>query len=246
MKTACEKTSPTQKGPKQPQRKRCPACGSHFSTTSTRKWCRTCLPPIGQVGRGAYHRLWSRLSGGQNASASKAWRDRTGYNERYNESRRKGRTNCHRCGTEVSLRSGAAGGIRYCPACRLQRQRELRAEHAGHIALKRGARAAELLSVLALCERDAWICHVCRGRINPERWDDPKWGPALDRLIPISDIEDHSLDELGLAHRGCTRRKAKDEKEMAVMFGLLLSGHLSRATGAVLSPSGPSEGQTLD
>lgn len=62
------------------------------------------------------------------------------------------------------------------------------------------------LSLAHLCVRDNWICHICFKPIAKGN-KDPRWGPSLDHIIPLSKGGDHTWKNAQLAHRSCNSSK---------------------------------------
>ena len=71
----------------------CQACGGTFEQSGDgrpRRWCRTCAPPIGEVGANAYMKAWYALTnGGQNV-------------DKHGRDTRRGQRRCRPIGAEIA------------------------------------------------------------------------------------------------------------------------------------------------
>lgn len=72
-------------------------------------------------------------------------------------------------------------------------------------ARKQGAAVVEKISLAALYERDAGVCHICKKKVA---WRDK----SMDHLVPLSKGGDHSWVNVALAHRVCNSRRGVDRR----------------------------------
>jgi 5-methylcytosine-specific restriction endonuclease McrA len=56
--------------------------------------------------------------------------------------------------------------------------------------------------------RDGWICHLCKGPVDPDlRGKNSRRAPSLDHIIPRSEGGSNHYENLALAHRSCNSRR---------------------------------------
>lgn len=80
---------------------------------------------------------------------------------------------------------------------------------------QKGATQVELVSHIAVAERDGWRCAICHGRVTREDW-------SLDHVVPLSKGGAHTYANVVLAHQRCnTRRGAGRLPVQAPLFATL-------------------------
>lgn len=127
---------------------------------------------------------------------------------------------CCRCGVPTG---GRGRGRRRCEDCDMAYKRDARkawhASPAGEAArhrlraLRRSSIediSADLITIRALADRDAWMCHLCgdpvrnvRHRRGMPRMD----GPTIDHVVPLARGGAHTWDNVALAHFICNSRR---------------------------------------
>jgi 5-methylcytosine-specific restriction endonuclease McrA len=77
-----------------------------------------------------------------------------------------------------------------------------------HEAAKRAARLGVeigdlVVELIAVAERDGWVCHICRRKVDPKRKAPDPMAASIDHLIPLSKGGPDSMVNVALAHRRC-------------------------------------------
>lgn len=71
----------------------------------------------------------------------------------------------------------------------------------------RGAQVLERFSLEEIAERDGWVCHLCRKKVNRALKHPHKASAAVDHLVPLAEGGDHTRANVALAHLLCNSRK---------------------------------------
>lgn len=73
-------------------------------------------------------------------------------------------------------------------------------------ALKHSA-AVEKVNPFEVYERDAWICHICKKAVDPQRRFPDPLAASLDHIVPLAKGGEHSYGNCATAHLSCNCRK---------------------------------------
>lgn len=60
---------------------------------------------------------------------------------------------------------------------------------------------------LAVAERDAWVCHLCSGPVDPTVSRRDPLGGTVDHLVPVSRGGGDEASNVALAHRRCNVKR---------------------------------------
>lgn len=77
----------------------------------------------------------------------------------------------------------------------------------------------EEFDVLAVFERDGWLCRVCGGRVPPRITYDGPLSPSIDHIVPVSAGGDHTYENTALTHQSCNgavKRERPLERAQAI------------------------------
>jgi len=78
-------------------------------------------------------------------------------------------------------------------------------------ACRRRARERDVLvlpySDQVICERDGWVCQLCRGPVDPRLPRTHRDGATIDHIVPISLGGADAPGNVQLAHMGCNASK---------------------------------------
>ena len=90
----------------------------------------------------------------------------------------------------------------------------------------------EYISLLAVAERDGWLCGICGG-VVPQGWgeNNRKPMPSLDHVIPIYHGGPHLYGNVQLAHFFCNLSKGSGKREPHRPQALSLASFTEAARG---------------
>lgn len=80
------------------------------------------------------------------------------------------------------------------------------AKRSGKHRRRTAERVGDNITIVALGERDGWICHLCGKPITKRRGGDAT-SPSIDHLVPISDHGAHEWANVAIAHKVCNSRR---------------------------------------
>lgn len=66
---------------------------------------------------------------------------------------------------------------------------------------------AEQINVLAVFERDNWVCQICGEDVDPTVEHPDPLSKSLDHIVPLSQGGGHTWDNVQLAHLVCNMSK---------------------------------------
>jgi len=104
---------------------------------------------------------------------------------------------CRRCASPFVASVG--GRRKWCSvSC------ERRAAGSHRNAIKRaGRKGGDVFTLREIAERDAWLCHLCGGKVHDRPWNARPTDATLDHLIPVSAGGEHTRVNVRLAHNRC-------------------------------------------
>lgn len=125
---------------------------------------------------------------------------------------------CPECGVEFP--AGTLGRPRLYCTVRCTSQASARTYRHRRRASQRGG---EKFTLWELCERDAWICHLCGEMVDDSDesggWNPfGNWAPSMDHIVPVSKGGAHRLDNVRLAHRWCNSVRGDGSRDLEGLF----------------------------
>lgn len=122
---------------------------------------------------------------------------------------------CTDCGAQTS-RHPVSFGV-FCEGCSLHRRR---ARQRRSDTRRRGVRKPKNRATIPMLgERDKWICHLCKKRVDRlKRWPDPR-SASVDHLVPVAEGGSDEPDNLALSHLRCNVRRGTGGSVQLLLFG---------------------------